>query len=200
MIIGQTELAPHPLANAPGIYLGRLDEAWCPELGGPEFTAWWATRPSEDQFIQMYGRRTALPRRQRAFGRDYKFSGQVSVAEPVPDWLAPLLGWARELEPRIDGLLVNWYDGALGERIGPHRDSTRGLVPNTPILTLSFGAARTFRFRPYGPTEGQGLDLTVEHGDVVVIPWLTNLAYTHAVPHFARDAGRRISVTLRAFA
>ena len=36
-------------------------------------------------------------------------------------------------------------------------------------------------------------------GGVFVMPYATNLAWTHEVPHFARDRGRRVSVTLRAF-
>ncbi|MEM6928002.1 MAG: alpha-ketoglutarate-dependent dioxygenase AlkB, partial [Myxococcota bacterium] len=172
---------------------------WCPAIDGPELDDWWAHRPRETQHIRMFGRQTELPRRQRAYGRDYRFSGQTSTADPVPDWLAPVLGWARDLDARIDGLLVNWYDGAHGENIGPHRDAMPGLVPGTPIVTVSFGAPRTFRLRAHGTKGAPVVDLDARHGHVIVIPWQTNERYTHAVPHFARDTGRRISVTLRAF-
>jgi hypothetical protein len=40
----------------------------------------------------------------------------------------------------------------------------------------------------------------VDDGTVIVIPWRTNQRWTHQVLHRAADTGRRISVTLRAFA
>ncbi len=73
-----------------------------------------------------------------------------------------------------------------------------GLIEGSVIVTISLGAPRTFRLKPY---RAKGtIDLPVVHGSVVVIPWETNQRWTHEVPHFARDAGRRISLTARAFA
>jgi len=54
-----------------------------------------------------------------------------------------------------------------------------------------------FRVRPW---RGTGfVDLPVENGSVIVVPWTTNRAYTHEVPAAAAAQGRRISVTIRAF-
>ncbi len=197
MVIGSNSLTLLPLPDAPGVFQGRLAEPWCPDVSGLD--AWWAERPPEVQYLQMFGRKTAIPRRQRAYGRDYRFSGQTSVASPPPSWLVPALTWARGLDERFDGMLVNWYDGALGESIGPHRDAEKGRVPGSAIVTISFGASRTFRLRAHGVRGAPAVDLAARHGDVIVIPWATNRRYTHAVPHFARNEGRRISVTIRAF-
>jgi hypothetical protein len=46
---------------------------------------------------------------------------------------------------------------------------------------------------------GRVLDLAATHGAVFVMPFDTNEAWKHLVPHRARDRGRRISVTVRAF-
>lgn len=197
MDIGATSLTHLPLSDAPGVFQGPLAESWCPEPSGID--PWWAERPDEEQHIVMFGRDTPLPRKQRAYGQDYRFSGQTTVADPVPEWLTPMLTWSRQLDDRLDGLLVNWYDGELAEYIGPHRDSMDGLVPGAPIITISFGATRTFRLRAHRTPGAKAIDLPAPHGHVIVIPWETNRRYTHAVPHFARDEGRRISVTIRAF-
>ena len=146
----------------------------------------------------MPGRRVKIPRWQQAFGKDYHFSGQTSEAAPVPCLLAPLLAWVRQgVDDRLNGLLVNWYDGKLGHYIGPHRDSLINMIEGDPIVTISLGEERTFRLCPW---RGRGfVDFPARDGTVFVMPYGTNLAWTHAVPASRRHTGRRISVTLRGF-
>lgn len=149
----------------------------------------------------MHGHRLKIPRWQQAYGVDYRFSGQVSPALPVPTCLQPVLDWCRSaIDPALNGLLVNWYDGKMGHYIGRHRDSTHNLVPNSGIVTVSFGEERVFCLRrwPHRP-EAQPTDFRTGDGSVFVMPWATNRAFTHEVTASKRLAGRRISVTLRAF-
>lgn len=155
----------------------------------------WAVHPAERPVITMVGKKVAIPRWQQAFGHDYRFSNQTSVAAPVPDLLEPLRRWCREhIHPRLNGLLLNWYDGP-GHYIGAHHDSTDGLVPGTPIVTISFGEARTFRL-----IKGrEKRDHAAPNGRIFVLPYDTNLAWKHLVPKSTRYSGRRISVTVRAF-
>ena len=97
-------------------------------------------------------------------------------------------------------MLLNWYDGALGHYIGPHRDSTKNMVADSPIVTISLGEERTFRLRPWSAErKTAALDFPARHGTVFVMPWETNLSFTHEIPKTSRAAGRRISITLRAF-
>lgn len=162
------------------------------------FTALWKLRPSEPQKIEVMGWEVPIPRRQKAFGRDYTFSGRTSRAEPVPNLLNPFLEWGRgNVDPRANGLLVNWYDAAARERIGPHRDEIRGLVEGSPIVTISLGAPRIFRLREFRGSAR--LDIMMGNGSVLVLPWKTNRGWKHEVLHRADDSGCRISVTLRAF-
>jgi alkylated DNA repair dioxygenase AlkB len=115
----------------------------------------------------------------------------------VPADICPLLQWTQtQIDARLNGVLINWYDGSLGHKIGPHHDSTTNRVPGTPIVTISFGEARIFRLSQ-GTARRQ--DFVAESGDVYIMPWDTNLAWKHAVPHYKRYQGRRISVTMRAF-
>jgi alkylated DNA repair dioxygenase AlkB len=164
------------------------------------FEELWALHPTE--FYEMRQPGTAktipVPRWQQAYGQDYRYSGNVNRALPIPPILEPYLAWVRgAFDARLNGLLLNWYDADLEHRIGPHRDSTMGLVDGTPIVTISLGATRVFWL---SPAKGKGfVDFEAAHGAVFVLPSETNRHVKHAVPHRARDVGRRISITARAF-
>jgi alkylated DNA repair dioxygenase AlkB len=180
------------------VFATRLPEG----LGGEadaRLAALWALHPERfHEIAQPFtGRIIPLPRWQQAYGRDYRYSGGVNRALPIPPLLEPYLAWAREqLDARLNGLLLNWYDADLRHYIGPHRDSVAGLVEGAPIVTISLGAPRWFRLRPKG---GALVDLRATDGAVFILPWETNLNVKHEVPHRAGDVGRRISITLRAF-
>ena len=137
---------------------------------------------------------------QQAYGANYDYSGSRNNALPISPSLRPLLEWVQAyIDPRLNGLLLNWYAGC-DHYIGPHHDSTRGLIPGMPIVTLSFGETRTFRL-----TQGTGVgkkfhDFAATRGAIFSMPWDTNLRWKHAVPKRASYRGRRISITLRAFA
>ena len=167
-------------------------------FAGDSFEDLWSLKPDEYNEIHLHGRMVALPRWQRAYGRDYRFSGQVTKADPVPELLGPHVEWAQgHVDERLNGLLVNWYDGRLGHYIGAHRDERRWLYPGSSIVTLSFGEERVLRFRKLR-TPGFH-DVAAPNGTVIVIPWETNLEWTHEVPKTKRAVDRRVSITLRAF-
>ena len=183
------------LASAYKISTGPLPDRLLLDEGA--FADLWALHPNEYHQIRMCGRLVATPRWQQAYGHDYRYTGNVNKALPVPTAIKPLLDWARKtVEPRLNGILINWSDGSKGHYIGSHRDSPEGLIEEVPIVTISFGEERIFRLRPHG---GNGkIDLPVGHGTVVVIPYETNREWTHEVPKTKKHAGKRVSVTLRA--
>lgn len=178
------------------VHLGALPAALRP--GPAAFERLWAQHPADKHVIHLHGRRVETPRWQQAYGADYHYTGRTNRAQPLTDDMAPYLAWCREaIDPRLDGLLFNWYDAAARHYIGKHRDSIKHMVEGAPIVTISLGAPRTFRLRPY--RQPGMVDLDAHDGSVIVIPWQTNRGWTHEVPHFARDRGRRISITARAF-
>jgi alkylated DNA repair dioxygenase AlkB len=187
-----------PLGDGCVLYEGRLPErlVW----DGSRFEEAWRLRPADRAVIRMLGKNLPIPRHQQAYGKDYQFSGKTSVAQPVPPLLEPLLGWACEtVDPRMNGLLLNWYDGP-DQYIGAHHDSVKQLADRVPIVTLSFGETRTFRLTKRGPDGGSlREDFPAPNGTAFVLPRDTNDAWKHAVPRSTRYAGRRISVTIRAF-
>jgi len=162
------------------------------------FDALWDLHPAHFPEILIHGRRVKTPRWSQAFGRDYRFSGQLAQAGSIPSLLNGVLDWSREaIDDHLNGLLLNWYDGSLGHYIGKHRDKTTGMVVGSPIVTVSFGEARVFRLREWKGTET--IDFVAEHGSVFVVPYEMNKRWTHEVPKAARYLGKRVSVTMRAF-
>ncbi|HEX8474638.1 MAG TPA: alpha-ketoglutarate-dependent dioxygenase AlkB [Pyrinomonadaceae bacterium] len=186
----------HDLGDANTLWTGSLPVNL--RLNPAAFDALWRMHPPEYHEIMMHGRAVRTPRWQQAYGMDYHYTGRVNRALPVPPLLTPLLTWTqRHINERLNSILLNWYDGTLGHYIGRHRDSTRGMRKDVPIVTVSYGEARVFRLRPY---RGEGRrDFPAHDGSVFVMPYETNLAWTHEVPHARKFSGRRISVTLRGF-
>lgn len=168
------------------------------QVAGNVFEEMWALHPSDYHEITMHGRKVKTPRWQQAYGMDYHYTGRVNHALPVPALLQPYLLWTQQtIDPRLNGILLNWYDGRLGHYIGKHRDSTKNMQPESPIVTISFGEERTFRLRPW---KGEGYqDFMTYPGRVFVMPYATNLAWTHEIPASQGAVGRRISLTFRAF-
>lgn len=157
--------------------------------------------PADYHEVRIHGRTVHTPRWQQAYGMDYHYTGRVNRALPIPPALHLLLVWAREaIDGRLNGVLVNWYDGSRGHYIGRHRDSRANMVAGAPIVTISFGQERSFRLRPWPNVRGrQRIDFKASDGTVFVMPFETNLSWTHEVPSSSKWKDRRISVTLRAF-
>ena len=196
MAAAEAVLTEHRLGGEHVVLTGLLPAELLPTQAA--FEALWDLHPGAHPSIFLHGRTVPLPRWQEAYGRNYHFSGETKVAHPVPPELVPYLAWAqRSLDTRLNGLLLNWYDGSLGHYIGKHRDSRRNLVVDAPIVTVSLGETRTMRFRRWKGNEQRDFALT--RGSVLVLPYATNLAWTHEITKSARAHGRRISITLRAF-
>jgi alkylated DNA repair dioxygenase AlkB len=179
------------------VHVGRLPDELVPEATG--FDRLWALHPETFHIIKMHGKDVRTPRWQQAYGADYRYTGNTNRALPMPADLEPLHRWLRdEIDPRLNGLLLNWYDAEHGHYIGKHRDSTINMVNGAPIVTISLGAERVFRIRRW-KGESAVHDIPTGTGTLIVMPYDVNLAWTHEVPHNAKAVGRRISITARAF-
>jgi len=167
--------------------------------GFDKFTEIWNEHPKEYHKIKMYGKEVSTPRWQQAYGKNYSYTGSKNNALPIPDILKLFLEWSQEnVDKRLNGLLLNWYDGQQGHYIGAHRDDTRDLDQDSPVVTISLGQERIFRMRKYKQKDLKK-DITIRNGEVIVVPWDTNLEWTHEVPSFKKYNGKRISITLRAY-
>lgn len=92
----------------------------------------------------MHGRLVSTPRCQQAYGRSYRHTGQVNQALPVPSIHEPLLNWCKTIDSSLNGLLLNWYDGALNHYIANSNVSTDSAPTCCPIDSLC--AARALHF------------------------------------------------------
>jgi alkylated DNA repair dioxygenase AlkB len=184
------------LGDGHRFHVGRLPSELCPDA--EQFELLWELHPSDYHIITMHGQPVKTPRWQQAYGADYHYTGRTNTAIPIPPILEPLAGWTRQtIDERLNGLLLNWYDGTLGHYIGPHKDSTKNMVRGAPIVTVSLGEERIFRLTH--PKKKLKRDFLAATGTVFVMPYDTNKAWKHAVPRRARFRGKRISITFRAF-
>lgn len=187
----------HDLDAQHQLWQGRLPINCLPDTA--QFNHLWRLHPEDYSTLRVHGRVVKTPRWEQAYNRSYCYSGYANLAKPVPATLVPFWQWVHTtIDIRLNGILMTWYDGRLGHYIGKHRDSIHNLIPDSPIATLSLGESRIFRLRPW---QGKGyLDFLAESGTVFVLPYATNLAWTHEVPDAKKYSGRRIAVTFRAFA
>jgi len=168
------------------------------DFSSNDFEKMWETHPNNFHTVKMYGKEILTPRWQQSYGKNYSYSGSKNNALPIPELFKIFLEWSQKnVDVRLNGLLLNWYDGQKDHYIGPHRDDTGDLINDTPIVTISLGQDRIFRMRKY--REKGFKDITIRNSGIIIIPWNTNLKWTHEVPKFKKYDGKRISVTLRAY-
>lgn len=186
----------HALDGTHWFFTGRLPEELL--LDQSQFEALWNLHPEQYHEIMMHGRLVKTPRWQQTYGSAYRYTGRVNEAKPTPLLVEPFLDWVKTtIDRQSNGILLNWYDGRLRHYIGAHRDSREQMVVGSPIVTISLGEDRIFRLRPW-KTPGFR-DFAASNGTVFIMPYETNLAWKHEVPHAPKYQGRRISITLRAF-
>lgn len=141
--------------------------------------------------ITIYGKKTAIPRRQMSFGEKvYSFVGTHIEPKPIPDYLKPLLEKVNDIcHTSFNHILVNLYrDG--NDYIGYHRDKH---IDETPIASISLGATRDFIFT--NGTETKEFILT--DGTLLIIHPPTNVYWKHSLPKRMKVKEPRINITFR---
>ncbi|KAF3885022.1 MULTISPECIES: alpha-ketoglutarate-dependent dioxygenase AlkB [Nostocales] len=186
----------HDLDESHKFYTARLPDDV--DLNRWQFDSLWDIHPQDFKDIKIHGRLVKMPRWQQVYGADYHYTGVTHQALPIPSLIDSIFEWSKNnIDNRLNGIVINWYDGKLYHYIGKHRDSTLNMIESVPIVTISFGEERIFRLRPW---KGNGYrDFMTTHGTVFVIPYETNKTWTHEVTLSKKYQGRRISVTLRGF-
>jgi len=135
-----------------------------------EFERLWNEHPAAYHEVMIHGKKVKTPRWQQAYGKNYEYTGSKNNALPLDRIDKKYLAWSQtHVDPRVNGLLLNWSDGSENHYIGKHRDSTKGLIKASPIITLSHGETRILRMRL---VRGEGYaDILVKDGFVTVIVW-----------------------------
>lgn len=155
--------------------------AWFAEL---RTTVGW-----QAQWRQMYDRDVDVP---RLTGHYWLNDRQGSVPAAIVDAAARV---TSHLQVPFTAVGVNLYrDGR--DSVAPHNDHLSELRQGFPIALLSLGAARRMTIRAKtAPHVVLHVDLTA--GSLLVMDYMTQLHYTHAVPKTTTPVGPRISLAFR---
>ena len=214
--------APPPASSRATRGTSTLRASTAAPAGSGALESLWARTPTSSCSSRAPGGAGLVPypRWAAAYGVSYAFSQQVARATPIDAAPAParrreLRRWESVLRPlrggggaepawALNGALLNWYDGELGHYIGRHADDERQLAAHAPIVSLSFGAPRRFRFTRAGADWAKHEKVVVElgDGDALVMGGQTQRTHKHEIMKLRqRDPrGRRVNLTLRAFA
>jgi alkylated DNA repair dioxygenase AlkB len=175
------------------------------QISKEEFEYLWSLRPQEEQYIKMLGKKIAIPRRNKAYGKSYSFAGITEEkAQETPDIIQRYIDYTGG-----NGALVNWYDTGL-EYIGPHSDNEKQLVKDSDIFTISFGENRTFRVRPTKVAQHKydkelKKDFNTQDNEIIVMSGKFQEEFKHSIPltkkikNVGKWKGKRISITIRTF-
>lgn len=154
----------------------------------------------EESAITIFGKRTYIPRSHAGYGNpgtSYKFSG-VRVA--AKDWAtSPTLFAIKEhvvktLHIPVSYVLVNLYRTG-SDYIGYHSDDEKGLNPNYPIISVSLGAARPFRFQH---KESDNIHETIlKDNSVIIMSPPCQREYKHCLPQRKNINNIRLNLTFR---
>lgn len=151
----------------------------------------------QDQ-IKLYGKTINLPRLTAWYGannKPYTYSG-ISM-KPHP-WTADLLEIKNNIEKEaavsFSSVLLNLYrDGR--DNVSWHCDNEPELGINPVIGSVSFGAARTFKFRHLQDKTVKKIELT--HGSFVLMKEETQHKWEHEIPKTNKKLTPRINLTFR---
>lgn len=98
----------------------------------------WDQHPALKPSFTMFGQVVTSDRYLRNYGKAYTFPGNTEVHELTPEIQAFVTSVNNTWNPKVafDQVLINWYPNPQSY-LGPHRDVTRGLHPESVILIFS---------------------------------------------------------------
>lgn len=171
-------------------------------LSKEEFEEVWKSHPDEHGLFMIHGKTIEIPRWQKIYMKDYKFSGVNHVAaskEELPKPVLKLLNWVVHMESTVNGVLINWYQDG-NHYIGYHSDATKGLK-STKIWSFSFGQERKFYLK--SKSTDIVTELSMPDNSLIIMCGTTQSTHKHSVPKISgkkgENMGRRINITFRSF-
>ncbi len=154
--------------------------------------------PWAQRSLRMFGRVVKEPRLSAWVGdADAVYTWSRRRNEPLP-WTPSLAALrdrvSAELRRPFNAVLCNLYrDGE--DAMGMHADNEPELGADPVLASVSLGAPRTFRVRP--TDGGEGFDLRLGHGDLLVLSPELQQAWKHGVPRERGVNGPRVNLTFR---
>ena len=154
------------------------------------------TRWLQAGYLNNDGRTTFLPRLTANYGEEsYDYSGLSFDPKPWSLRLSSLKELAeQEAKTSFNALIVQLYrDGA--DVVHWHADDSPRVGPNPSIVSMSFGAARTFEVK-HKERSDERLSLLLEDGDLLVMQGDLQHLYLHRVRKEPQPSAR-INLTFR---
>lgn len=159
--------------------------------------------PWEQHHVRIRGRRIPSPRLSAWYGdagADYTYSGLALRPRP---WTGPI----AELKGRVEvaagcafnSVLANLYRNGA-DSMGWHSDDEPELGARPTIASLSVGATRRFRLRHRQRRDLDPVEVSLEHGSLLVMRGSTQQHWKHQVPKTARVHAPRVNLTFRTVA
>ena len=129
--------------------------------------------------------------------KDYTYSGHTHQAHPIEGALKHIFDEVVDkFRLPFNGVLINLYvDGKV--KISPHSDSEDDIIPNSPILSLSLGASRTFKMKKKTPGSEWEKEWLLGPGDVLIMAGSTQQFWLHQVPRESSVKEPRLNLTFR---
>lgn len=173
------------------------------QLTTDEYKELWNEHPTTLGQIKRQGRVVTTQRYTQSYLNAYYYSGMNHEAKAeLPKHVDRIKAWVDGLGyGEFNQVLINWYEHG-NHYITAHADDESQLVPGSPIISLSFGAARTFRIHPINGGK-KVKDITLYDGDYIVMLSPMQTFYKHSIVKLtgirAQLIGSRINITFRQF-
>ncbi len=151
------------------------------------------------QSIQLFGKKVMQPRKidwAADEGVNYKYSG---LSLPSKPWSKPILAIKQKVEIwmgcSFNSVLANLYSDGK-EYMGWHQDNEPelGLLPT--IVSVSFGATRTFSLKSKSLPH-QKINIELTSGSVLVMKGKCQFFWKHSLPKRLKVVEPRINLTFR---
>lgn len=190
-------LGPNLLAQDGEAYLGK--SFFSAQSADQLFHEIIATTSWRQDNIKIFGRTVLQPRLTAWMGdpgANYRYSGLLMTPDP---WSPAVLLVKKTIEERLgkkfNSALINYYRSGL-DSMGWHRDNEPELGPEPVIASMSLGEGRLFKIRHY-INKTLGMDLTLEHGDLLVMAGPMQSYWEHSLPKTRKPKQARINITFR---
>jgi len=151
------------------------------------------------EYIQMFGKRHALPRLTAWYGDAGKYYTYSNITMPPNPWNKGLFCLKQQKEQyagsSFNSVLLNWYrDGE--DHMHWHADDEPELGRNPVIASVNFGLSRDFVIRR-NDDHKQKIVLPLGHGTLLIMRGALQHFWQHAVPKRKRVRGSRFNLTFR---
>jgi alkylated DNA repair dioxygenase AlkB len=151
----------------------------------------------------------------------YTYSDKVRSPLPMPDEVAFIMQRVQDEANRLqmlydvdnstestvlynDVLAVLYTTGQ--DSVPYHRDAESTIMPNSPISSLSFGASRIFKMRPYKSAIHKAMsilpatmEIQLDHGALLIMGGHCQQHWSHGIDPDVNITGSRINYTFRVY-